>query len=188
MRGLKKRAECGKEFEPVKGNQITCSDECRQIRFKRQQKAARAWRAKEPEERTCAECGKEFLPTHASQKLCSDECRKIRVKKQQRAAYMNGPWALTERTCPTCGHIGHGKMAIPITTPNESYAANCAMLSDKIFMELLKDSDPIEGIMRLYDESVNKREFAMALAATLLVRHRQWHIADSADNAEKVNV
>lgn len=50
-------------------------------------------------------------------------------------------------------------------------------MSDKIFMELLKDSDPIEGIMRLYDKAVNKREFAMALTATLLVRHRQWQCA-----------
>lgn len=48
-------------------------------------------------------------------------------------------------------------------------------------MELLQNADPIEGIMRLYDEAVNKRDFAMAMAATLLVRHRQWQcaIADS---------
>ena len=68
-------------------------------------------------------------------------------------------------------------MEIAILPPQFKYSLECATLSDKIFMELLKDSDPIDGIMRLYDEAVNKREYALAMAATLLVRHRQWQCA-----------
>lgn len=46
-------------------------------------------------------------------------------------------------------------------------------------MELLKDSDPVSGILRLYDHAEDKEIFVAALAATLLLRQRQWQAAAS---------
>ena len=53
-------------------------------------------------------------------------------------------------------------------------------------MELLKDTDPIDGIMRIYDETENKREFVIAISTTLLLRHRQWQIASLSTNIHPV--
>ncbi|MBD5417342.1 MAG: hypothetical protein HDR50_06725 [Desulfovibrio sp.] len=49
--------------------------------------------------------------------------------------------------------------------------------SGLILMALMNDADPIEGIVRHYDAAEDKDAFVLALAGTLLLRHRQWQAA-----------
>ncbi len=44
-------------------------------------------------------------------------------------------------------------------------------------MELMKNGDPLSAIIQLYDDAKDKRTFVFAMAATLLLRHRQWQAA-----------
>lgn len=49
-----------------------------------------------------------------------------------------------------------------------------ARCSDEIIMCLASYQDPVEGILRKYDRAADKDIFVAALAASLLLRHKQW--------------
>lgn len=49
--------------------------------------------------------------------------------------------------------------------------------SNLILMAVMDDNNPLEGIMRHYDAAEDKDAFVLALAGTLLLRHRQWQAA-----------
>lgn len=103
--GQRKCVECGKWFTPAHHNQTICSDECREIRDKRQKsewgkKYYQEQKAKKAEllekqgtsDRVCLECGNLYTPESKLQVTCSDECREKRRHKQknewQRKAYV----------------------------------------------------------------------------------------------------
>lgn len=59
---------------------------------------------------------------------------------------------------------------------------NCSNL---ILMALTDDNNPLECLMRHYDAAEDKDAFVLALAGTLLLRHRQWQAAQGNAVEEK---
>lgn len=92
---------CGKTYQPVRVNQVTCSDKCRKERQKeRYRECEERKRAGLPPintkrypPRACQICGEEFMPHGANAVICGkDECRKA-----HRKATRNGPWSRERR-------------------------------------------------------------------------------------------
>lgn len=50
---------------------------------------------------------------------------------------------------------------------------DCVKNSDRIYFELMGKDRPVEAIMDLYDNSEDKRDFAIAMAMTLLLLKRK---------------
>lgn len=75
-------AECGKEFVPLKGDQVVCSRPCGRARKSRN---AREKRLALIEGKTCAICGKPFLPKRPSALCCSAACKKTRRLERAKA-------------------------------------------------------------------------------------------------------
>lgn len=88
---IKKCIVCGRAFDTRGkcGRKITCSDECRKLREKKQSEARRAEMKKNkiPQIIECPVCGKRTEKKTGSQKYCSTECRKKAKNKQERAKY-----------------------------------------------------------------------------------------------------
>ena len=55
-------------------------------------------------------------------------------------------------------------------------------ISNKIAVELMK-YDSINPLMNMFDAAENKREFVLAMAVTLLMRHRQWQALSDHDHS-----
>ena len=49
-----------------------------------------------------------------------------------------------------------------------------AHYSDLIIMALINSHDPVRRIMSLYEDAESKQAFVAAMAASLLLRQRQW--------------
>lgn len=76
---------CGKEFEAGSNGQMTCSEECRKIRYSAHK---RTHYEKHPLiTKICIVCGKPFETNQPAHKICSDECRAINYKERDRAKY-----------------------------------------------------------------------------------------------------
>lgn len=73
---------CGKEFKADSNGQMTCSEECRKIRYSTHKRTPYE---KHPLiTKICIVCGKPFETNHPTHKICSDECRAIYYKERDR--------------------------------------------------------------------------------------------------------
>lgn len=87
MPKIKKCSVCGKEFLSKYGAEI-CSEECKQIRKKEQDRKGNLRRysgeSSVPFEKVCPECGKEFetLRNVYCSKECAGKARKRNVKEE----------------------------------------------------------------------------------------------------------
>ncbi len=59
-------------------------------------------------------------------------------------------------------------------------SSQIARCTDEILLCLVSCADPIGGIVRQYDKAKDKDVFVTALAASLLLRHRQWQASERA--------
>lgn len=99
---IKKCIICGKEFEPMKASQKTCSKECRDKKNREYARNSNEQR-KHLEVIKCIVCGKEFKQTHGSQKICSDECKKVYSKLRQHEFQIRHKKPLEAQKCYECG-------------------------------------------------------------------------------------
>lgn len=85
---VKECVECGKLFVTNKGNKVTCSKECSDIRKKKynDEKNAKAREATRERLgiRICVICGNEFAPNQPAKVCCSPECQRVRDRQRVR--------------------------------------------------------------------------------------------------------
>ena len=73
---------CGKEFEAGSNNQMTCSEECRKIRYSSHKRTT--YEKKPILTKICIVCGKPFETSHPTHKICSDGCRTVNYRERDR--------------------------------------------------------------------------------------------------------
>lgn len=73
-------------------------------------------------------------------------------------------------------------MTISIEKNHSEVRNNLADDSDKIIWALMDGNDPVGKIIQLYDKAESKRNFALAMSAVLLMRHRQWQALSGQSN------
>ena len=130
---------CGKEFEPYRPAQVTCSVECRKVYrldyIKKYQKKhpekvrkynkeiyrinyARELKKRKPV--TCPICGKEFIPQR-KRIYCSKECSKIANAKRTRKRY----WKTHKPKYETLGYFKHKDLKGPYKECGVSSCFDC---------------------------------------------------------------
>lgn len=85
---VKECVECGKIFITNKGNKLTCSKKCSDIRRKKYADdlyaKARAATRERIGIKICVICGNEFAPNQPTKVCCSPECQRIRDRQRIR--------------------------------------------------------------------------------------------------------
>lgn len=108
---------CGKEFEPIHGNQLSCSKECRikhriQVKVVSDEQKIKRNTSKKLKliqnyannPKTCKTCNKEFIQTHGRQEYCSPECKQERERIKNRESYVPTKYSVPG-ACAICGNI-----------------------------------------------------------------------------------
>lgn len=131
---IKKCIVCGRAFKTIGTdcNRITCSDECREIRKKKQQKArcAEIKKNRLPKIIECQVCGKKTEKKHSTQKYCSPECSKIALKKRKKEyPYSYNKDREKYQICYTCGKTFLG---------SSGYSRYCSTECKKEYEEVIK--------------------------------------------------
>jgi hypothetical protein len=90
-----KNGDCDATFIPVVGNQVFCTNHCRDVWYANFPQ--RYYELRPTKLKRCVQCGKEFLSNNRKKAYCSAECQRAHLD----VAYVKK--AQEVRTCAYCG-------------------------------------------------------------------------------------
>lgn len=128
--------ECGNIFIQNDVRQRVCSEECRNVRFKRHSDASHAKRKKELSKIKCIECMSFFMPCSYAIKTCSEKCimdRRRRLQAEKRRFINTKP-------CPICKKMFYSKFKNRVACSDE-----CRNERRRIMLEKNKKEQSIKN-------------------------------------------